>query len=157
MRAFVDQVLRANIDLAAQHCNVPIARAQLLAARFSLNPVLSLSTGRDLTHEDQPANFGFVSRYVEGGFNFSGLLPNRHDDVFGVGATHSGISGVASRLSSQAGGPRYGAETLVEATYTITVKSWLKLQPDFQHMFDPGARRGARDAAVLGLRTNLIF
>ena len=104
-----------------------------------------------------PANFGFVSRYVEGGFNFTGLLPNRHDDVFGVGATHSGISGVASRLSSQTGGPRYGAETLVEAAYTITVKSWLKLQPDFQHIFDPGARRGARDAAVLGLRTNLIF
>jgi porin len=39
-----------------------------------------------------PPHFGFVSRYVDCGFNYNGLLPGRNDDIFGVALTHSGIS-----------------------------------------------------------------
>ena len=104
-----------------------------------------------------PEDVGFVSRYVEGGFNFNGLLPGRQDDIFGVAFTHSGISNDASRRSVESGGPSFGAETVVEGTYSVSVKSWLKLQPDFQYLIDPGAREGARNATVLGLRTNVTF
>ena len=63
---FVGRVLRANLDLAAQRFNVSIARAQLVAARVSPNPVLNLGTGRDLTHEDQPTTyFAGVTAQVE--------------------------------------------------------------------------------------------
>jgi cobalt-zinc-cadmium efflux system outer membrane protein len=64
--AFVNQVLRANLDLAAQRFNVPIAKAQLAAARVSPNPVLNFGTDRDLTHEQQPtAYFAGVSQQIE--------------------------------------------------------------------------------------------
>lgn len=63
---FVAEVLRSNLDLAAQRFNVPIAKAQLAAARVSPNPVLNAGTGRDLTHEDQPTTyFAGVSAEVE--------------------------------------------------------------------------------------------
>jgi cobalt-zinc-cadmium efflux system outer membrane protein len=54
---FVGEVLRSNLDLAAQRFSVPIAKAQLAAARVSPNPVLNAGTGRDLTHEDQPTTY----------------------------------------------------------------------------------------------------
>ncbi len=104
-----------------------------------------------------PANFAFITRYGEAGFNFNGILPNRQDDTFGVALTHSAISGVASRLSVRRGGPSYSGETLIEATYNISLKSYLKLQPDFQYIVDPGAQRRGRDATVAGLRTNMTF
>jgi cobalt-zinc-cadmium efflux system outer membrane protein len=63
---FVSEVLQSNLDLAAQRFNVPIAKAQLAAARVSPNPVLNAGTGRDLTHEDQPTTyFAGLSAEVE--------------------------------------------------------------------------------------------
>ena len=63
---FVRQVLRSNLDLAAQRYNVPIAKAQLVAAKVSPNPVLNVGTGRDLTHEDQPTTyFAGLSTQIE--------------------------------------------------------------------------------------------
>ncbi len=63
---FLQQVLRSNLDLAAQRFNVPIAKAQLIAARVSPNPVLNVGTGRDLTHEDQPTTyFAGLSTQIE--------------------------------------------------------------------------------------------
>ena len=63
---FVSAVLRSNLDLAAQRFSVPIAKAQLTAARVSPNPVLNAGTGRDLTHEDQPTTyFAGLSAQVE--------------------------------------------------------------------------------------------
>ncbi|MBV8200428.1 MAG: TolC family protein [Acidobacteria bacterium] len=58
--AFLAEVAASNLDYAAQRYNVPIAEAQLLAARVSPNPVLTAGTsGRDVTnHGDnrEPAN-----------------------------------------------------------------------------------------------------
>ena len=63
---FIQRVLRSNLDLAAQRFGVPIAKAQLIAARVSPNPVLNVGTGRDLTHEDQPTTyFAGLSTQIE--------------------------------------------------------------------------------------------
>ena len=63
---FIQRVLHSNLDLAAQRFNVPIAKAQLIAARVSPNPVLNVGTGRDLTHEDQPTTyFAGLSTQIE--------------------------------------------------------------------------------------------
>jgi porin len=104
-----------------------------------------------------PADFGFVSCYVEGGFNYNGLFPGRNDDIFGIGITHSGISGDASRRIERAGGPRYSSETLIEATYSAKLFPWLTMQPDFQYIVNPGATNNTRNAAVLGIRSTLTF
>jgi porin len=104
-----------------------------------------------------PEDFGFVSRYVEGGFNYNGLFPGRNDDIFGVGVTHSGISRDASQRSVRVGGPGYTSETLIEVTYAAKVAAWLTLQPDFQYIVNPGATGQTRNAVVIGMRSTLTF
>jgi outer membrane protein TolC len=60
LAAFLAEVAAANLDYAAARFNVPIAEAQLTAARVSPNPQLTVGTsGRDLTdraEQREPAN-----------------------------------------------------------------------------------------------------
>lgn len=62
--AFLDEVLSANLNYAAQRFNVSIAQAALEAARVFLpNPTLSLDGARDVTHGDterMPTTSGFM-------------------------------------------------------------------------------------------------
>ncbi|MBV9674093.1 MAG: carbohydrate porin [Verrucomicrobia bacterium] len=104
-----------------------------------------------------PEDFGFVSHYVEGGLNLNGLIPDRNDDIFGIGVTHSGISHRASAASAHVGGPSYGSETVIEVTYSAKINAWLRLQPDFQYIVNPGATSELQNAIVLGLRLNATF
>ena len=104
-----------------------------------------------------PDDFAFVSRYIDAGLNYNGLIPGRNDDIFGIGVTHSGLSGVASRRSVRAGGPRFSSETLIEVTYTAKIFPCLTLQPDFQYIINPGATDTAPNAAVIGIRSTLTF
>ena len=103
-----------------------------------------------------PPEFGFVSRYIDGGFNYNGLLPGRNDDIFGVGITHSGISQKTNR-SNQGASLCYTSETLIEVTYTVKLTSWLSVQPDFQYIINPGATDAGRNATVVGVRSTLTF
>jgi porin len=56
-------------------------------------------------------------------------------------------------------------ETLLEVSYQFQVTRWWQLQPDFQCIFNPGggipnpnaSARRIGDAAVLGLRTTIMF
>ncbi|HEV3456806.1 MAG TPA: TolC family protein [Thermoanaerobaculia bacterium] len=61
--AFLAEVAASNLDYAAQRYNVPIAEAQVIAARVSPNPVLAVGTsGRDVTDHGEsrePANNSF--------------------------------------------------------------------------------------------------
>ena len=103
-----------------------------------------------------PPAIGFVSRYVDAGFNYNGLFEGRNEDIFGVGITHSGISREANRMNGQ-GGSHYTSETLIEVTYAAKLFPWLTLQPDFQYIVNPGATFSARNATVIGLRSTLTF
>lgn len=103
-----------------------------------------------------PPAIGFVSRYVDAGFNYNGLFEGRNEDIFGVGITHSGISREANRMNGL-GGSHYTSETLIEVTYAAKLSPWLTLQPDFQYIVNPGATISARNATVIGLRSTLTF
>jgi porin len=56
-------------------------------------------------------------------------------------------------------------ETVVEATYQYQATPWLKIQPDFQFVFNPGAgianpddpTEKVKDEAVLGVRATIAF
>jgi len=71
--AFLAEVAASNLDYAAQRYNVPIAEAQVVAARVSPNPVLAVGTsGRDVTDSGEnrePANnsFGLTQTVELGG------------------------------------------------------------------------------------------
>jgi cobalt-zinc-cadmium efflux system outer membrane protein len=59
-KEYLSEVAAANLDYAAARYNVPIAEAQLAAARVSPNPLLTVGTaGRDITDsggQKEPAN-----------------------------------------------------------------------------------------------------
>jgi porin len=108
--------------------------------------------------------------FIEGGMNWLAPFPDRKDDVFGIAFAYLGISPAARRFSRDlvlfgGAGSTYAAdETVVEATYTASMNSWLTLQPDVQLVLNPGAgipgpfgRRPLGDAVVIGTRATIKF
>ena len=104
-----------------------------------------------------PEDVNFVSFYVDGGVNFTGFVPNRQRDIAGVAVAHSSISDDYSRSDRAQGGTGFTSETVVEATYRVTLAPWFFVQPDLQYIFNPSGARGSHDALVLGLRTSATF
>lgn len=54
---FMKDLQDSNISLAAQRFNIPIAQAQLVAARTYPDPTFQAGYGGDLSHERQPSNY----------------------------------------------------------------------------------------------------
>jgi porin len=104
-----------------------------------------------------PSNINFVDWYLDGGFNFTGFIPGRDNDVAGLGFARSDVSGNFSNSQVAQGNAPYTAETFVEATYKAQVAPSWSIQPDFQYYFNPSGQQGSHNAVVLGLSTNVIF
>jgi porin len=103
-------------------------------------------------------------------------LPNRPDDVLGLGMGYAHVSPSASALdadtaffSQDAGNwaftPVRSSETYLELTYLAQVRPWWQIQWDFQYVFSPGGgivnpsnpSQLIWDEFVVGLRTNILF
>ena len=104
-----------------------------------------------------PEDVNFVNFYVDGGVNFTGFVPGRLRDTAGVAVGYSAISDDYSRSDRAQGGTGFTSETVVEATYRVTLAPWWSVQPDLQYIFNPSGARGSHDALVLGMRTSLTF
>jgi porin len=104
-----------------------------------------------------PADVNTVAWYVDGGFNFSGFIPGRPDDIAGIAIARSTISRDYSDAQVSTGTKSYHTETILEATYKLQLAPWWTLQPDFQYIFTPGGESGSPDATILGLRTTVAF
>ena len=106
-----------------------------------------------------PSNTNFVDWYAEGGFNFTGFIPGRANDIAGLAVARSHVSNDFSDSQLAQGAPTpFTAETVVEATYKVQLAPWWTLQPDFQYIFTPGGEEGlVHDAVVLGVRTTVAF
>ncbi len=94
-----------------------------------------------------------VANYFALGMNYSGLIPGREDDIFGVAVAHArnGNRYVRSVADTNQ------AETAFEMTYLFKAAEHLTLQPDIQYILNPGMNRTLEDALVLGLRAQLIY
>ena len=104
-----------------------------------------------------PADVNTIAWYVDGGFNFSGFIPGRLNDVAGIAAACSSFSSDFSDAQVSSGSRPYNTETVLEATYKIQISPWWTLQPDFQYIFTPSGEDGSRNATILGLRTSVVF
>ncbi len=117
-----------------------------------------------------PSDRNLGNLFIAGGMNWLAPFPERKDDVFGIAFAYLGISPAARRFSRDlvafgAAGSTYAAdETVVEATYTASMNSWLTLQPDIQLVLNPGAgipgpfgRKALADAVVIGTRATIKF
>jgi porin len=104
-----------------------------------------------------PSNTNFVDYYVEGGFNSTGFVPGRDNDVGGIGVARSHVSDDFSDSQVLQGNAPTSAETVIEATYKIQLAPWWSVQPDVQYIVTPGGVEGSHNATVLGLRTTVAF
>jgi porin len=104
-----------------------------------------------------PSNTNFVDYYVDGGFNFTGFIPGRYNDIAGLALARSHVSSDYSDSQVAQGGAPSSAETVIEATYKAQLAPWWSLQPDLQYIFTPSGVQGSKDALVLGLRSSVAF
>jgi porin len=117
-----------------------------------------------------PSDRNLSNFFIEAGMNWRAPFKGRDQDVFGLAFAYLGISSPARQFSRDLiafGGPNvpYAAsETVVEATYTAPITSYLTLQPDIQLVINPGAgipgpfgRRTLADALVIGTRATIKF
>jgi porin len=120
-----------------------------------------------------PSDRNLVDFYADGGLNYKGLLPERDDDVLGLGLAYARISDAASSLDRDVNvfngtnHPVRDHEMALELTYRAQMTPWWTLQPDLQVIFHPGGHvadptdptgtRAIRDALVIGVRTGLAF
>jgi porin len=101
-----------------------------------------------------PADRNLVSLYVDGGFDYRGLLPGRENDDFGIAISYTKLS---QDVIHNAKVVRSGHETVIEATYRLRLTDHVFLQPDLQYILYPGGFGEHPNALVTGLRFDVIF
>ena len=96
-----------------------------------------------------PSAYNEISRYYGTGFQWTGAIPERDDDILGLAVGHASLSGRVQSLE------RRFDETAIELFYKAQLTSWFSVMPDLQYIFNPGG--DGRDAFVVGLRTQISF
>jgi porin len=117
-----------------------------------------------------PSDRNLIDFYADGGFVFSGFIPQRPDDNFGIGFAYANISDQARAFDRDvafvqaADLPVRSFEALLEIYYKYQIVPGLVLQPDFQYIWNPGAGgvvqpNGARveNAAIGGIRISVVY
>ena len=111
-----------------------------------------------------PADRNQVDAYFDTGIVFTGMLPRRPNDVFGIGFAYTGISNDASAFDRDSGlSIIRNHEVLLEISYAAEIVPGWTLQPDLQYIWNPGGRvpdasgRPIENATVVGVRTTINF
>ena len=119
-----------------------------------------------------PSDRNLVDFYADGGFIFTGVLPARRGDSFGVAAIFSRLSPAVGQLDRDQAFfdgvalPVRDYELVAELSYQAQIIPGWTLQPDFQYIVHPGggtvnpiAPLAGRipNAAVFGVRTMMRF
>lgn len=102
-----------------------------------------------------PDDRSAVPLYLDAGFNYQGLFPGRAKDIAGVAVSYTKLS---ENVVDDDGNPATTHhETVLEATYKVTINDSFSVQPDFQYVFNPGGTQSAPNAVVVGLRCVITF
>jgi porin len=104
-----------------------------------------------------PSRYSFVDGYFDAGFNFTGFVPGRPQDVAGIAVARSAISKEFSDADVLQGNPPSTSETVIEATYKVNIAPFWSIQPDIQYIVNPSGVKNSTDAFVVGLRTTVAF
>ncbi|MBS0562444.1 MAG: carbohydrate porin [Proteobacteria bacterium] len=118
-----------------------------------------------------PGDRNLINFSTNAGATLKAPLPNRDDDVFGVGFGFTTLSGGARNYDKAFNFyngtfiPVRSSETFIEITYQFKATGWWTIQPDFQYFFTPGGglqnpnnpSKSVGNAAVFGLRSVVTF
>jgi porin len=114
---------------------------------------------------DSPDN-SFYQQFAWLGMLYSGFWKQRPDDQIGAAFTYYQVSPSLTRtesLEQEFGLPPtypFGVQThgmVVEANYSIPIHPGIQIQPEFEYFIRPGSVSSVRNAAVLGLKTHVLF
>ena len=100
-----------------------------------------------------PQNRNSVQRSLQGGLNYTGLIPRREKDVMGLAFTNAQIS---NKLRASTDGLSR-CETTYELTYQAKINDYISIQPDFQYVSRPSGDKGIKNGSVFILRTDILF
>ena len=114
----------------------------------------------------EPWDFTDVDRTVSGGVSIGGKNWGRPDDTIGIAGVINGITPVHQAYLN-AGGlgvlvgdgalPNYGIEQIVEAYYSYTITSAMKVSVDYQFIANPGYNVDRGPANVFAGRFHATF
>ena len=95
--------------------------------------------------------------YTGGGLTFSGFIPARKDDEFGVAvaAAHNGTPFIKAQQDQ--GMPNRRSEITIELTYLAQFGAHLAVQPDFQFVFNPNTDPRIKNAVAFILRFEIAL
>lgn len=94
-----------------------------------------------------------ISNFWSTGFQYTGLLPNRDQDLTGIGM----YSAIGSSKYERYVNDDFEGETGYELYHSFVVTPWMTLAPDVQYKHNPGGLKTARDSIILGLRMRIIY
>ncbi|MBL0915833.1 MAG: carbohydrate porin [Sphingopyxis sp.] len=96
--------------------------------------------------------FNMFEAFASTGLKFSGWVPGRDEDEFGI-ALAAAFTSNSYRTATGAG----QSEVAIEATYRAPITSWLAVQPSLHYIRNPSADPAIQDAIVIGLRAEASF
>ncbi len=91
-------------------------------------------------------------RYVGVGATFSGYVPGRAGDEFGIAIASARNGSPYLASERRQGRAADAAETAIEATYLAKLAPWLSLQPSVQYIVHPGTVPSRNNATAALLR-----
>jgi porin len=92
-----------------------------------------------------------VEHHVGGGLTWTGMIPNRGSDIFGVGPTWVDFSHEPGAKFDDTG------ELDVEGFYKVMLTPWFSIKPDLQFLHNPGGVAGRPDTVVGSVQASLTF
>ncbi len=118
-----------------------------------------------------PDDRNTVDYYFGAGLNYTGLLPRRGKDVFGIAVANAFLSEKLQKSRSleieayDPSDPEAGArpgkllsqETALETTYRIQLHERFMIQPDYQIIFNPSGEENIKTAHVFILRFEVTY
>lgn len=145
----LEALARGSSETASGHPGVYLL-GELDATDLTILRVPGLAAFVQLGYGDPSINP--FTGYTGAGLVYTGLIPMRPIDTFGVGVAAAYIGrGYEALIRSQGNEPAFG-EVALEVTYRAYPIRWFSVQADLQYVIHPGAVRNRPDALVAGLR-----
>lgn len=99
------------------------------------------------------SNFNPSDYSVLSGMKYTGLIPGRDEDIFGLAFTSIHFS----NNFKNAFGIQSTFETIWELTYSFQALSWVRIQPDIQYIINPVFAQNIKSVFVGGMRAEITF
>ncbi|OFZ17000.1 MAG: hypothetical protein A2X86_00685 [Bdellovibrionales bacterium GWA2_49_15] len=140
-----------------EHLTLAPERATSYGTYFLADQEVAKDISAFLRYGVASAEVNSVHSNLGAGVVFTGLLPSRESDRFGLALTKVTAGDEIRQAQEAAGEPIEKAETTFEANYRIELCSSFVIQPDLQYVTNPGLNPALDNAWVAATRLEFNF